>query len=85
MPPLLCILRMKSGPSSNLIGRCTLPLCRRLICRRVSLGRTRANAAGCEPGEFEGMNETELANYISKKMVELGIEIVREEASELNS
>jgi hypothetical protein len=38
-----------------------------------------------EPGEFEGMNETELANYISQKMVELGIEIVREEESELSA
>jgi hypothetical protein len=28
----------------------------------------------------EGMNETELANYISQKMVELGIEIVGEES-----
>ena len=36
-----------------------------------------------EPGEFEGMNETELANYIGQKMVELGIEIVRQEDSEL--
>jgi hypothetical protein len=35
-----------------------------------------------EPGEFDGMNETELANYISQKMIELGIEIVREEESE---
>jgi hypothetical protein len=34
--------------------------------------------------EFEGMNETELANYISQKMVELGIEIVRYEESELS-
>jgi hypothetical protein len=38
-----------------------------------------------EPGEFEGMNETELADYISQKMVELGIEIVREEESELTA
>ena len=30
------------------------------------------------------MNETELANYISQKMAELGIEIVREEESELS-
>ena len=35
-----------------------------------------------EPGEFEGMNEQELAEYIGKKMAELGIEIVREEESE---
>jgi len=37
-----------------------------------------------EPGEFEGMNEQELAEYIGKKMAELGIEIVREEQSELS-
>ena len=28
-----------------------------------------------EPGEFEGMNEQELAKYIGQKMAELGIEI----------
>ena len=32
-----------------------------------------------EPGEFDGMNEQELAEYIGQKMAELGIEIVREE------
>jgi hypothetical protein len=37
-----------------------------------------------EPGEFEGMNEQELTEYISQKMVELGIEIVRDEESELS-
>jgi len=37
-----------------------------------------------EPGEFEGMNEQELAKYIGQKMAELGIEIVREEGSELS-
>ena len=29
-----------------------------------------------EPGEFEGLNEQELAEYIGQKMAELGIEIV---------
>jgi len=37
-----------------------------------------------EPGEFEGMNEQELAEYIGQKMAELGIEIVRDEESELS-
>ena len=37
-----------------------------------------------EPGEFDGMNEQELSEYISKMMVELGIEIVREEELELS-
>jgi hypothetical protein len=37
-----------------------------------------------EPVEFDGMNEQELSEYISKMMVELGIEIVREEESELS-
>jgi hypothetical protein len=37
-----------------------------------------------EPGEFDGMSEQELAKYIGQKMAELGIEIVREEESELS-
>ena len=37
-----------------------------------------------EPGEFDGLNEQELAEYIGQKMAELGIEIVREEESELS-
>ncbi len=35
-----------------------------------------------EPGEFDGMNEQELAEYIGQKMAELGIEIVKEEEPE---
>ena len=37
-----------------------------------------------EPGEFDGLNEQELAEYIGQKMAELGIEIVREEELELS-
>jgi len=37
-----------------------------------------------EPGEFNGLNEQELVEYIGQKMAELGIEIVREEESELS-
>ena len=32
-----------------------------------------------EPGEFEGLNEQELAEYIGQKMAELGSEIVKDE------
>ena len=32
-----------------------------------------------EPGEFEGLNEQELAEYIGQKMAELGIEIISDD------
>ena len=35
-----------------------------------------------EPGEFEGLNEQELADYIGQKMAELGIEIVKDDRLE---
>ena len=38
-----------------------------------------------EPGEFEGLNEQELAEYIGQKMAELGIEIISDDKLEQSS